>query len=100
MHPADAARSGVANGPALLRSRIGEVSVDVQQTTNIMEGTVSLPHGYGHSRPGIRLSVAETVAVTSINDLTDTLELDDVSGNAAFCGVVVTVVPVDENETP
>ncbi|WP_327743499.1 molybdopterin-dependent oxidoreductase [Streptomyces europaeiscabiei] len=96
MHPADAQRCGVANGPATLRSQVGEIRVDVQQTTDIMEGTVSLPHGYGHDRAGTALSVAENVTGASINDVTDPSKLDELSGNAAFCGVVVTVTAVGE----
>ena len=51
---------------------------------------VSLPHGYGHGRPGTRMSRAAEVPGASINDLTDPTLLD-VSGNAAFSGVPVTV---------
>ncbi len=51
---------------------------------------VSLPHGYGHARPGTQMHHAATVAGVSINDLTDP-ELLDVSGNAALSGVPVTV---------
>ena len=55
----------------------------------MMPGVVSLPHGYGHARnPGMK-TAAELPGV-SINDLTDPERLD-VSGNAAFSGVPVTV---------
>jgi len=56
----------------------------------VMPGVVSLPHGYGHQRDGVRLSQASTVTGPSINDLTDPALLD-VSGNAALSGVPVTV---------
>ena len=59
-------------------------------TDDMMRGVVSLPHGYGHARPGTRMSRAATVAGVSINDLTDPERLD-VSGNAALTGVPVTV---------
>jgi anaerobic selenocysteine-containing dehydrogenase len=71
-------------------SRVGSVQVEVRATADIMRGVVSLPHGYGHTRDGVRMGRASKVAGVSINDLTDP-ELLDVSGNAAFNGVPVTV---------
>ncbi|MEV6252724.1 molybdopterin-dependent oxidoreductase [Nocardia sp. NPDC051911] len=97
MHPADAARLGLADGPAVLRSRTGAVRVDVRQTTDIMAGTVSLPHGYGHAAAESRLSVASRVAGASANDVTDPLFLDTVSGNAALNGIPVTVEPLPDS---
>ena len=47
--------------------------------------------GYGHGREGTRLGVANEHAGASINDLTDPQAIDELSGNAAFCGVSVDV---------
>jgi len=52
---------------------------------------VSIPHGWGHDRPDMRLSVASEHAGVSVNDLTDDRFLDRVTGTAAFSGVPVTV---------
>lgn len=91
MHPADLASRGLADGAVVtVRSRVGEVKVEVAATEDVMPGVVSLPHGYGHGRAGARLGVAAGVAGVSINDLTDPERLD-VSGNAALSGVPVTV---------
>ncbi|XBB68469.1 molybdopterin-dependent oxidoreductase [Nocardioides sp. WV_118_6] len=91
MHPADLAARGLSDGAMVtVRSRVGEVSVEVSATEDVMPGVVSLPHGYGHGRAGARLGVAAGVAGVSINDLTDPERLD-VSGNAALSGVPVTV---------
>ncbi|MFE3189443.1 molybdopterin-dependent oxidoreductase [Nocardia sp. NPDC059240] len=95
MHPKDAARQGLSNGPAMLRSTVGVIRVDVEQTLDLMEGTVSLPHGFGHDRADARLGVANRVAGASINDITDPNLLDS-SGNAAFCGLPVAVEPLPE----
>ena len=57
----------------------------------MMKGVVSLPHGYGHGREGVRLQVAAAHAGESVNDLTDELAIDALSGNAAFSGVRVQV---------
>ncbi|NOK14392.1 molybdopterin oxidoreductase family protein [Corallococcus exercitus] len=94
IHPDDASRLGLAEGgSATVRSRVGEVTVPVAVTADVMPGVVSLPHGYGHQRPGIRQQVASAHAGASINDLTDDQALDVVSGNAAFSGTPVQVRP-------
>ncbi len=91
MHPDDLAARGLADGALVtVTSRVGSVKVEVQATEEMMPGVVSLPHGYGHQRAGVRLGVAEQVAGISINDLTDPERLD-ASGNAALSGVPVTV---------
>jgi hypothetical protein len=63
-------------------------------TDALMPGVVSLPHGWGHGRAGLRLSVAGRHPGASANDLTDELRIDPVSGNAALNGVPVSVEPV------
>ena len=91
MHPDDLAERGLTTGSTVsVRSRVGTVEVEVAETDDMMRGVVSLPHGYGHARPGSRMRQAATVAGVSINDLTDPERLD-VSGNAALSGVPVTV---------
>jgi len=92
MHPFDAERLGVADGGRVhVRSRTGAIAVDAKVSDEVMPGVVSLPHGWGHDRPDIRLAIASAHAGASINDLTDELAIDAVSGNAAFSGVAVTV---------
>jgi anaerobic selenocysteine-containing dehydrogenase len=94
MHPNDLASRSIDDGSLVeVASRVGSVRVEVAATADIMPGVVSLPHGYGHQRDGVRLGVAEGVPGVSINDLTDP-ELLDVSGNAALNGVPVTVEAV------
>ena len=67
------------------------VDTDVEVTDEVMPGVVSLPHGWGHNRPGVRLAVASAHPGISVNDLTDDARLDALSGNAAFSGVPVIV---------
>ncbi|GAA2147948.1 molybdopterin oxidoreductase family protein [Nocardioides koreensis] len=91
MNPRDLGERGLTDGAVVtVSSRIGSVQVEVQASDDLMPGVVSLPHGYGHGRPGSRMSRAAEVPGVSINDLTDPAMLD-VSGNAAFSGVPVTV---------
>ncbi|MBF5040964.1 molybdopterin-dependent oxidoreductase [Aggregicoccus sp. 17bor-14] len=94
LHPKDAQARGLAEGAlARVRSRVGEVTVPVQVTDEVMRGVVSLPHGYGHTRPGVKAGVAVQHAGVSVNDLTDDQAVDALSGNAAFSGVPVHVQP-------
>jgi anaerobic selenocysteine-containing dehydrogenase len=91
IHPEDAARLGVKNGDAVsVSSRVGQVSAPAELTNDMMPGVVSLPHGFGHGRDGVRLRVAAKHPGVSINDITDEQAID-VSGNAAFSGVPVEV---------
>ncbi len=92
MHPTDAARLRIDDGARVtVRSRAGAIEVAAELSDEIMPGVVCLPHGWGHDRPGTRQSVASAHPGASINDLTDELVVDAVSGNAAFSGVAVTV---------
>ena len=92
MHPQDAAARGVVDGATVrVRSRVGDVLVPVSLTAEVAPGVVSLPHGWGHGRAGVRLSVASEHAGVSINDLTDDQLVDPLSGNAALNSVRVTV---------
>lgn len=92
MHPQDAAARVVHHGDTvLLRSRTGSVRVELCLTEDMRPGVVSLPHGWGHGRPGTRTSVANAHAGVSVNDVTDELRVDHLSGNAAFNGLTVEV---------
>jgi anaerobic selenocysteine-containing dehydrogenase len=92
LHPEDAVALGVVDKSLVkVTSRVGSVEVLAEVTDHIMRGVVSLPHGYGHARKGINLEVAEQFAGVSVNDLTDEMVLDDLTGNVAFSNVVVSI---------
>ncbi|MDP3231349.1 MAG: molybdopterin-dependent oxidoreductase [Myxococcales bacterium] len=92
MNPADASARNLVDGAKVtVRSRVGEVTVPLQLSDEVMAGVVSLPHGYGHAREGIRLQVAAEHAGASVNDLSDDQRVDALSGNAALSGVPVQV---------
>jgi anaerobic selenocysteine-containing dehydrogenase len=94
MHPTDAAARGLAGGDRVrVRSRAGEVEAPLEVSDEMMPGVVSLPHGWGHYREGVRLGVAARHAGASLNDLTDELRVDPLGGTAAFSGVPVEVRP-------
>jgi anaerobic selenocysteine-containing dehydrogenase len=92
LHPDDAHRLGLADGdPAVVRSRVGEVTVPVEVTDGIVPGVVSIPHGWGHDAPGVRLRVAAEHAGVNSNVLADEERYDAVSGNAVLNGIPVSV---------
>lgn len=92
MHPQDAAQRAIQAGQNVrISSRVGTVEARVEITEEMMPGVVSLPHGWGHNRAGVRLETAEKFAGVSINDLTDDAALDRLSGNAALCATPVSV---------
>ncbi|MDE1999045.1 MAG: molybdopterin-dependent oxidoreductase, partial [Burkholderiales bacterium] len=92
MHPQDANQRGLRDGQTVaVQSRVGQIVVPLHVTEHIRSGVVSLPHGWGHDRPGIQLDVAQAHAGASINDLTDDRAIDALSGNAAFSAVPVEV---------
>lgn len=93
MHPDDLAGRHLQDGQRVrVSSRVGSIEVEVQASSDMMPGVVSLPHGFGHGRPGVRLGIAQGQPGASANDLTDERQFDAVSGNAALNGVPVEVV--------
>jgi anaerobic selenocysteine-containing dehydrogenase len=70
---------------------VGEVLAPVVVSDEVMPGVVSLPHGFGHEAPGVRLRVAARHAGVSSNILTDEEGLDVLSGNAVLNGIPVSV---------
>jgi len=57
----------------------------------MMQGVVSIPHGWGHSRKGTKLSIAQKYAGVSLNDLTNSKQIDVLTGNADFSGTKVKI---------
>jgi anaerobic selenocysteine-containing dehydrogenase len=74
-----------------ISSRVGAVEIPCEITENIARGVISIPHGYGHGRGGVKLDTAKNYAGVSLNDLTDELELDVLTGNSALNGVRVRI---------
>ncbi|MBH3338942.1 molybdopterin oxidoreductase family protein [Pseudomonas mendocina] len=93
MNPVDLASRGLADGQRVqVRSRVGSIELEVAASDEVMAGVVSLPHGWGHARPGVQLDIARAQPGASANDLTDERRLDALSGNAVLNGVPVEVV--------
>jgi anaerobic selenocysteine-containing dehydrogenase len=96
MHPEDAARLGLAAAQRVrVSSRVGSIELGLAVSDEVMPGVVSIPHGWGHDRPGVALQTAAQHPGASVNDLTDETLLDELCGNAALNGVPVRVEALD-----
>ncbi|MCY7345426.1 MAG: molybdopterin oxidoreductase family protein [Pyrinomonadaceae bacterium] len=90
INPSDAGNLQIENGQKIkVSSRVGAIEILCEISDKIMRGVVSIPHGYGHGRKGVRLETAKNHAGVSVNDLTDERVLDELTGNAAFSNVRV-----------
>jgi anaerobic selenocysteine-containing dehydrogenase len=100
VHPADAARLGLVDGAlARISARAGVNGADrrivapVVVSDEMMPGVVSLPHGWGHDLPGVRLALAAERPGANLNAVLDETLRDPLSGNAVLSGVAVEVAP-------
>ncbi|HEV7747227.1 MAG TPA: molybdopterin-dependent oxidoreductase [Pyrinomonadaceae bacterium] len=91
MNPNDAAARNLTGGHVQVSSRTGCLEIPLEISADMMTGVISIPHGWGHNRSGIQMSVAKQHAGASINDLTDDQALDTLCGTAAFNGTWVSV---------
>jgi anaerobic selenocysteine-containing dehydrogenase len=92
VHPDDAERLGLEDGGrAVVSSAAGSVEAPVELTDGIMPGVVSIPHGWGHDAPGVRMVVASAHAGVNSNLLADESLVEPLSGNAVLNGIPVSI---------
>ena len=92
MHPDDArARGLVDGGAAKVSTSHGAITLPVEVSDAIMPGVVSVPHGWGHDRRGVRLRVAQASPGASVNDILAPDAIDPLSGTSALSGQRVEV---------
>ncbi|MFN2375575.1 MAG: molybdopterin-dependent oxidoreductase [Candidatus Binatia bacterium] len=92
MSPVDAERLGLQHGRLVyVESRVGRVSLPLAVTDEMMPGVVSMPHGFGHTRQGVRMKNAAARPGASMNDLTDENVVEGMVGNGVLTGVPVRV---------
>lgn len=98
IHPDDAKTLCLADGDIVeVSSRTGAIQLPVEVTPSIMKTVVSIPHGFGHNKKDTRISNAEAKPGVSLNDITDYLRVDSLTGNAAFSGLPVTIKKIMDN---
>ena len=95
VHPEDATRLGLADGGmAAITNGARRIEAQVEVSAGMMPGVVSLPHGWGHNLPGVRLNVAAERPGANLNALLDENLRDPLSGNAVLSGVPVQMSPL------
>lgn len=99
LHPETAKEYGIEDGQNVkVTSRVGSVMIVAEVTDELMPRVVSIPHGWGHGRKGVRQKIAQAHAGVSVNDLTDDTLIDQLSGNAAVNGVPVQLQAIEPEE--
>ncbi|MEP6342107.1 MAG: molybdopterin-dependent oxidoreductase [Maricaulaceae bacterium] len=99
INPQDADRLKIGDGDDIsVSTRIGEIKLPAEVTDNMMAGTICIPHGFGHHRKGTRVPVASEKPGVSVNDITDHMLIDPLTGNAAFSGQMVKVKALIERQ--
>jgi anaerobic selenocysteine-containing dehydrogenase len=94
VHPDDARAAGLVHGQAArITSRAGSIVAPVEVSDEMRPGVVSLPHGWGHDKPGTRTEVASEHAGVCNNVLAPGELVDVLSGNAIVNGIPVSVSP-------
>jgi anaerobic selenocysteine-containing dehydrogenase len=94
VHPDDARRRGITDGDLVtVTSEAGTLDVQAEITDGIRPGVACLPHGWGHDKPGTRLSVARDHPGVNSNVLAPGTFIDEISGNAAVNGIPISVTP-------
>ncbi len=94
VHPLDAERLSLVEGAmARIASTTSQgpksIEAQVQLSTDMMPGVVSLPHGWGHNLPGTNLQLAAQRPGANLNALLDENLRDPLTGNAVLSGVPV-----------
>ncbi|MEN2751900.1 molybdopterin oxidoreductase family protein [Psychrobacter sp. FBL11] len=96
LHPETAKEYGIEDGQNVkVTSRVGSVTIIAEVTDELMPSVVSIPHGWGHGRKGVKQKIAQAHAGVSVNDLTDDTLIDQLSGNAAVNGVPVQLEAIE-----
>ena len=93
MHAEDAARRGIADGDTVrVRSPYGEISVPIVLTTDIVPGTIAVPHGWGHRGTG-GWRIANRAGGANVNRLmsSDPADIEALAGMSWLTGVPVEV---------
>jgi len=95
MNPADVGGLGLEDGAVVeVTSDAGAIRLPVEVSEAIRVGVVSIPHGWGHDRPGTKMRIARDNAGANVNVLTPSWSVDPLSGTSQLTGIDVTIRPV------
>jgi anaerobic selenocysteine-containing dehydrogenase len=99
IHPADAEALGLAEGDAArVASMAGEITVPVTLTDEMIEGTVALPHGWGHNGSWQRANAAGG-ATSNFLASSRYEDVEALSGTTVLNGIPVGIEPASTHGT-
>jgi len=92
LHPEDAEKFQVDDGKVIeVYSEFGSINIEAEITTDVISGTICIPHGWGHNSENVQMDVATRNAGSNVNKLMDHKRLDSLSYNMAFNGQPVSI---------
>jgi len=92
MNPEDGKTFNVENNKMVnVYSEFGSINIETEFTTDIISGTICIPHGWGHNSENSKLDVANRNPGSNVNALMDHRRLDALSSNMAFNGQAVAI---------
>jgi anaerobic selenocysteine-containing dehydrogenase len=103
INPDDAAALGIDDRQLVkVRSVSDEITVPVEISDSMRRGVVCLPHGWGHDRPGTRMSVASERPGANSNRLGDPRLVEGLTATAVTNGIPVSLelIDADDAKTP
>ncbi|AWT53202.1 molybdopterin dinucleotide binding domain-containing protein [Mycolicibacterium smegmatis] len=93
LHADDATARGVRDGDVVrVRSPFGQIDIAVSLTTDLVRGTVAIPHGWGHNGSG-GWRIANRAGGANVNELmsSDPRDVEALAGMSWLTGVPVEV---------
>ena len=91
----DAEKLSLQDGEEVqVTSKVGNLNIVLEISNEMMQGVVSIPHGWGHIYKDSKMKISKNNAGVSINDLTDNKKIDKFTGNADFSGTKVRISSV------
>lgn len=95
IHPVDAAERGIEDGGVAIVSNMqGNIEIKVEISEDILQGVVSVPHGFGHIDPHTELNRARLSPGGNVNELVPDTIHEPLSGNAILSGIPVDVAAI------
>ena len=92
IHPDDAAKLKITlPSPVRVTSKTGSIEITAEESDEVMQGVISIPHGFGHNREGTRLAYAEKRPGANYNELADTGNVDELVGTSVLNGIAVKI---------
>lgn len=99
LHPEDAEKLDVSDQELVeVYNEFGSIKIEAELSPDIIQGTISIPHGWGHDAKNTQLNVANKTAGANVNLLMDHSRLCNLSYNMAFSGQAVALRKIGHGE--